>query len=72
VNSRRDDDFHGDFAWVSTWHRADGTSFEGGPTPPCEVGTRTAAALTKYEAAISAADFERHEQRQARRGKVRA
>ena len=45
--------------WAATFHRPDGAEVIGS-TPPCTVGPRTAAALTKYSVEISAADFERY------------
>jgi hypothetical protein len=41
--------------WVTTFHTSSGHSISSTRRPPCEVGSRTAPALRKYEAAIAAA-----------------
>jgi hypothetical protein len=51
------------FVWTSTWHKADGGTQVDGPTPPCEAGVRTSAALVKYAVEIAAARGEKVELR---------
>jgi hypothetical protein len=41
-------------AWVVTYHAPDGRSFTARQVPACEVGPKTAAALEKYAALITA------------------
>lgn len=43
--------------WLATWHRPDGSSILGGPTPGCVVGPRTEAALAKYATVLALAEI---------------
>lgn len=43
--------------WIATWHRPDGSSVLGGPTPACAIGPRTVTALAKYAATIALAQL---------------
>ncbi len=46
---------HDESGWIAMWHRPDGSSVVGGPTPACAVGPRTSAALAKHGPTILAA-----------------
>lgn len=48
------ENFHdADAGWMVRWHRSDGETAYGSPTPPCEPGPRGALALDKYAARVA-------------------